>query len=109
MAVSAVDSANVRPWWSSSGPKVEIAAPGVSITSDKRGGGLTTMSGTSMACPHVSGVAALVYASGVTKGPWVRQRLVNTATDLGAPGRDPLYGWGLVNAERAVAATVASN
>lgn len=109
MAVAAVDSSNVRPWWSSSGPKIEIAAPGVNITSDKLGGGLTTMSGTSMACPHVSGVAALVYASGVTKGPWVRTRLVNTATDLGAPGRDPLYGWGLVNAVRACSTTVASN
>jgi subtilisin len=109
MAIAAVDSANVRPWWSSSGPKVELAAPGVSITSDKLGGGLTTMSGTSMACPHVSGVAALVYASGVTKPALVRQRLVSTATDLGAAGRDPLYGYGLVNAQRAVAATVASN
>ena len=109
MAISAVDSNNVRPWWSSSGPKVELAAPGVNIVSDKMGGGLTTMSGTSMACPHVSGVAALVYASGVSKPAWVRQRLVGTATDLGVAGRDPLYGYGLVNAERAVATAVASN
>jgi subtilisin family serine protease len=109
MAISAVDSSNVRPWWSSSGPKVELAAPGVNITSDKLGGGLTAMSGTSMACPHVSGVAALVYASGVSKPAFVRQRLVSTATDLGVAGRDPLYGYGLVNAQAACATSVASN
>jgi subtilisin family serine protease len=109
MAIAAVDSANVRPWWSSSGPKVELAAPGVNISSDKLGGGLVTMSGTSMACPHVSGVAALVYGSGVSKAPWVRQRLVATATDLGAAGRDPLYGWGLVNAQKATTATTVAS
>jgi serine protease len=61
--------------------------------------------GTSMAAAHVSGVAALVIASGVL-GPHPRpsqviDRLERTATDLGSRGYDPDYGWGLVNAAAA--------
>jgi serine protease len=63
--------------------------------------------GTSMAAPHVSATAALVIASGVL-GPdptptAVADRLMQTARDLGAPGFDPRYGWGLVDAARATA------
>jgi serine protease len=62
--------------------------------------------GTSMAAPHVSATAALVIASGVI-GPHpspaqLEARLKSTARDLGAPGRDSRYGWGLVDAARAV-------
>ncbi|MEN6545276.1 MAG: S8 family peptidase [Armatimonadia bacterium] len=102
IAVAAIDSNNVRASWSSSGAEVEIAAPGVSIVSDRLGGGLITYSGTSMACPHVAGCAALTIASGVTKAATVRNRLDATALDLGAAGRDALYGYGLVDAQRAV-------
>jgi serine protease len=61
--------------------------------------------GTSMAAPHVSATAALVMASGVL-GPDpapedVQQRLISTARDLGTPGRDARYGWGLIDAARA--------
>jgi serine protease len=67
--------------------------------------------GTSMAAPHVSGVAALVVASGVL-GPRpaaraVRDRLKATARHLGAPGYDQRYGAGLVDAARATAPTPA--
>ena len=62
--------------------------------------------GTSMACPHVSAIAALIIATKVI-GPnptpeAIEQRIKLTATDLGAPGRDRVYGWGLVNAARAI-------
>ena len=59
--------------------------------------------GTSMATPHVSGVAALVWSanSGATAAQ-VRQALSSTAEDLGATGRDNSYGYGLVNAQAAV-------
>ncbi len=62
--------------------------------------------GTSMAAPHVSATAALVIASGVI-GPrptpaQLEARLKATARDLGTPGRDARYGWGLVDAARAV-------
>jgi serine protease len=68
--------------------------------------------GTSMAAPHVSATAALVVASGVL-GPdpspeAVEQRLERTARDLGAPGFDPRYGWGLVDAAAATASGAAS-
>jgi serine protease len=68
--------------------------------------------GTSMAAPHVSATAALVVASGVL-GPdpspeAIQQRLEQTARDLGAPGLDPRYGWGLVDAAAATAAGAGS-
>jgi serine protease len=60
-----------------------------------------------MAAPHVSGVAALVIASGVIgrrpSPTAVESRLKRTARDLGPPSRDLRYGWGMVNAGAAVA------
>ena len=61
--------------------------------------------GTSMACPHVAGVAALVFeANDELINVDVRNIMNSTATDLGDPGWDPYYGYGLVNAEAAVEA-----
>lgn len=59
------------------------------------------LSGTSMAAPHVSGVVALLLAQGRSPEQAV-QRLLGTARDLGAPGRDPNFGVGLVDAAKAV-------
>ncbi|MFC2165252.1 S8 family serine peptidase [Acidobacteriota bacterium] len=64
MAVSAIDEAYNFAWFSADGPQVELTAPGVDVYSTYRNGDYTFMDGTSMACPHVSGVAALVWASG---------------------------------------------
>jgi serine protease len=62
--------------------------------------------GTSMACPHVSAIAALIIATGVIgKDPTpaaIEKRIEDTATDLGPPGFDKRYGYGLVNAARAI-------
>lgn len=117
IAVAATDSSssNTRASWSSTGPAVELSAPGVIINSTLFGGAYGTKSGTSMAAPHVSGTAALVFKSdetawklaGYTNGDgiWtnieVRNVLDNTADNLGAPGRDNLYGYGLVDADEA--------
>ena len=112
VAVAATDDTDTRAWWSSTGPAVELAAPGVSILSTYLDGGYATMSGTSMACPHVSGTAALVLNSDVDPnydfdgdGVWdndeVRKKLQDTADDLGDPGRDTKYGYGLVDADEA--------
>jgi serine protease len=61
--------------------------------------------GTSMAAPHVSATAALVVASGVIgtdpSPAEIEARLEQTARDLGRPGRDPIYGWGLIDAASA--------
>jgi subtilisin family serine protease len=112
IAVSATDSKDKRARWSSTGPDVELAAPGVDIYSTLWDNTYGYDSGTSMSCPHVSGVAALVLAGAVdpvydldNDGLWdnneVRNKMDDTAEDLGDPGRDEKYGYGLVDAEAA--------
>jgi len=112
IAVAATDSANNVAYWSSRGPEVDLAAPGVSIYSTYKGGTYKTLSGTSMATPHVTGAAALVLTTSVgaydldADGMWdpaeVQNKLEATATDLGAAGKDTLYGAGLLNAFAAI-------
>ncbi len=105
IAVSAIDSVNVIAGFSSRGREVELCAPGVDVLSTLPGGGHSRMSGTSMACPHVSGAAALAwgahrYADNIT----IRRLLATTADNLGNPGRDSLYGFGRVDAGQAASA-----
>jgi subtilisin family serine protease len=111
IAVSAIDINNSIASFGSVGPQVELAAPGVNVYSTYLGGGYATKSGTSMACPHVSGTVVLILAMPPGtydqngNGKWepaeVRKKLDDIATDLGAPGLDPYYGYGLVNAANA--------
>jgi len=80
-----------------------LTAPGGSIKSAHNTGGYITLSGTSMAAPMVSGVAALVMeAFPYLTAEYVKNILLSTATDLGDPGVDTIYGWGLVDAAKAV-------
>lgn len=113
IGVGALDSADALASWSSRGPEVDLAAPGVSIYSTYKGSGYATLSGTSMASPHVAAAAALLLNRAIRSeedadgdGAWdpeeVKARLQATATDLGAAGTDSLYGAGLVNAFAAV-------
>jgi subtilisin len=90
---------DLRASFSSTGQQMELAAPGAGIYSTVPGGGYQSWSGTSMACPHVSGVVALMLYAGVAD---IRTTLTATADDLGSPGWDPQYGYGLVNAVAAV-------
>jgi len=65
IAVGATTSSDLVSYFSSTGPDVEVCAPGSSIYSTTLGGGYGTLSGTSMATPHVAGVAALVLSPGL--------------------------------------------
>ncbi|MDZ4866824.1 MAG: S8 family peptidase [Alphaproteobacteria bacterium] len=83
---------------------VFLVAPGQSIYSTYMGGGYATMSGTSMATPYVSGVAARVLgAAPYLTSKQVVSILFESATDLGAKGTDAVYGRGLVNLTKALA------
>lgn len=110
-AVAATDSSNTVASFSSRGAAIDLAAPGVSVYSTYKGSTYATLSGTSMASPHVAGVAALLLSvsakcdldlSGSCSPAEVQQRLEATALDLGASGKDTSYGSGLVNAYAAV-------
>lgn len=97
IAVGSITSSNVRSSFSSTGSTLEIMAPGSDIYSTTYNGSYGTMSGTSMACPHVAGVAALVWSAKPTlTNVQLRDALKTTADDL---WHDPWrYGYGLVNA-----------
>jgi len=100
VAVSATDSNDNLASFSNVGSKVELAAPGVNVLSTWMGGGYNTISGTSMATPHVSGVAALaIQANPLLSNVEIRALLQSTADDLGVAGKDNLFGYGLVDAE----------
>ncbi|MBN1248403.1 MAG: S8 family serine peptidase [Anaerolineae bacterium] len=125
IAVAATDGDDQRAGFSSTGTEVELAAPGAAVYStwnDDTGyadpqpvcgtdeneeyGCYKYGSGTSMASPHVAGLAALIIAAGAgdangdgcVSNLEVRQRLIDTAEDLGTPGWDAHFGYGLVDA-----------
>lgn len=118
IAVAATDSKNKVPSWSSSGPEIELAAPGMDVKStyyDSATGKptYTTMSGTSMAAPHVAGTIALMLSKnpsftqayylgdGPTLVNYIRSILHDTAKDIGARKLDSNSGYGLVQAGEA--------
>jgi subtilisin family serine protease len=109
VAVGAVDVALVRAPFSAGGRALDLVAPGVGIlqqTLDGVGGYADrSFSGTSMATPHVAGIAALALAAGrATTAVGVARLLTRTALDLGPAGKDTAYGAGLVRADAAVGA-----
>ncbi|HZX44234.1 MAG TPA: S8 family peptidase, partial [Candidatus Nanoarchaeia archaeon] len=99
IAVGATDENNERASFSSFGADMELVAAGVSINSTSLADTYSLSSGTSMAAPHVAGVAALVWAYNKSlTNKQVRAKLRNDALDLGELGRDDYYGYGLVQA-----------
>lgn len=110
IAVAATDRNDAKPSWSNFGNWVDVAAPGVAILSTAPdhnnriwGSGVKygTISGTSMATPHVAGVAGLVWATGVcASNLCVRNTIESNADDI--PGTGTLWVSGRVNACRAV-------
>ena len=129
MAVAAVGKTGDRAYYSSTGPHCEIAAPG----GDDSFGGVPDfgyvwqstldiadlspsairprfdryekqgLQGTSMAAPHVAGVAALIASQSPGIAPANIERIIRaSALDLGAPGRDDSYGYGLIQPRTAL-------
>jgi subtilisin len=105
MSIGASNQSDGLASFSNSGSHLSLAAPGVSVQSTYKGGGYATFNGTSGACPHVAGVAALALAADPTlTNAQVWSLLTATARDLGPAGWDPGFGYGLVDAAAAVGA-----
>lgn len=110
MSVSAVDEADRIAQFSSFGPEVDVGWYGTKILSFGRNGGYAVMSGTSMACPLLPGLYALLvqrevkqFGSRKTKTlDGVMAWLARSCTDAGAPGRDDQFGLGIPNAMEAL-------
>jgi serine protease len=127
MSVGSVGPSLARAYYSSTGSHIEISAPG----GNDREGGLSGMiwqgtilqsdsdpetvifprfdryaetpfEGTSMAAPHVAGIAALIASQGVTAPAAIESLIKKTARDLGTPGRDSDYGYGLIQPRAAL-------
>jgi serine protease len=132
VSVAAVDRAKKHAFYSNTGDWVEIAAPGGSFRGFDQVGGVLQQTldldlvetflqppgrftaprfdglayfyftGTSMAAPHVSGVAAMLMQQGITDPAVIEAALKKFATDLGAAGRDDTFGSGLIDARNAL-------
>lgn len=118
-AVGAVGPDGQRWDGSSQGPthwdnqelvKPDIMAPGTEVLSaHAKGNGYQSLQGTSMACPHISGLIALMLeAKRDLKVDEIRKLLESTAVDMGEPGKDNTTGYGMVSPLRALAALVPS-
>jgi len=98
VSVAATDNRDARADFSNANSDVEIAAPGVDVLSTVPGGGYATMSGTSMATPHVAGVAGVLrQLFPAENAAAIRNRLDAAVNDLGPAGRDTSFGFGRVN------------
>ena len=97
IAVAATDHNDERASFSSYGPEVDIAAPGVSILSSLPGDKYAKWSGTSMATPHVTGAAGILLSVSKVSPEELRNCLRESADDKGTPGWDEYYGAGRLN------------
>jgi hypothetical protein len=103
VTVAASDHNDARASFSNFGPQVDVAAPGVGIISTTLGGRYEVFDGTSMASPHVAGVAGLLLAQRPElTNTQVAEILRSSATDRGRPGFDHAFGAGRVNAYQAL-------
>ncbi len=103
MAVGATDGNDNRVDFSNPGPHISVSAPGRDVYSTIPGATYAYFSGTSMASPHVAGLAALVWSANPTFTNYqVRRKIEVSATDLGSPGWDESFGWGRISAPPAV-------
>ncbi len=120
IAVGATRYDGRRAPYSGAGSHLDVMAPGGDMTVDQDADGYPDgivqqtfaidptdfayyfFQGTSMAAPHVSGLAGLLISHGVAEPDRIRQAIERTARDLGTAGRDDEYGWGLIDPNAAL-------
>src|SRR3989338_4103896 len=103
ITVSATDQNDQKASFSNYGAPIDLAAPGVNIVVSARDGQTYRLSGTSFSTPLSAGVAALMLARNPSLTPSdLKSLLLSNADDLGAVGKDPLYGRARLNARRMV-------
>ncbi|MCX7568398.1 S8 family peptidase [Tumebacillus sp. DT12] len=103
IAVAANDETTESATFSNFGPHCSVSAPGVAIPSTYPDRRYVALSGTSMATPHVAGLAALIRSVNPDLTPdQVREILEQTSDDLGPSGFDDYYGHGQINIGRAL-------
>jgi thermitase len=103
VSVAATDRNDAKASFSNVNSDVEVAAAGVDVLSSVRGSTWRTMSGTSMATPHVAGVASLIrFKNPAFTAQQTRDKLDASVDDLGAPGRDSSFGFGRVTLSKAL-------
>jgi subtilisin family serine protease len=107
LAVAATDNNDLPTSFSNRGPQIAVAAPGVNIYSASKNGSYFLASGTSASTPQVSGLAALIWnLHPEWSADQVTQVITSTAKDVWSPGRDNLTGWGRIDAQAAVFASL---
>ena len=109
ITVSATDQYDSLASFSSWGPMVDVAAPGVTVQTTLWNSGYGWGTGTSFSTPVVAGTVALIMSANPALTPdQIENVLFSTATNLGATGYDYYFGWGRVNAAAAVLAAVST-
>jgi subtilisin family serine protease len=102
--VGATDGADNKASWSTTGPSITLAAPGVGILTTLRGGSYGSVNGTSFASPICAAAFAVLFSAKASLTPaQALDALVKTALDRGATGFDQNYGFGRINLAAAVA------
>lgn len=107
MAIGGTDEADEKAPCANFGPKISVSAPARRVQGLSFDTTVTMIApdcGTSAATPQVAGLAALLFSQDPARTPeQVRYIIEQTADDLGSPGRDNLFGYGRINADRALA------
>ena len=100
IAVAASNSDDKVAWFSSGGTEVDMMAPGAGILSTYKNGGYKSMSGTSMACPHVTAACALILSKNNLDPKGVKEALIKTSKDMGYSKLK--QGAGLIDISKAI-------
>jgi subtilisin family serine protease len=110
ISVSAVNNSGTIAALSTRSTYISLAAPGVAVLSTARGNLYQSASGTSLAAAHVAGVFTMLAGQPqfLNQPTLLRTALLGSALDMGAAGRDPIYGYGILQANSALSFAITS-